>query len=224
MLTDINPKLPMRNKAVTKDFYVNQLGFRDIGATDYDGYLMVKKDNIEIHFFEFATLNPKENYGQVYIRTNDIEKLYQSMTDNKLSIHPAGTFKQNPGGKKSLPCLTRTIIYLHLDRPCKLTNAGKRRTAALHIAKKPSNDTHFFCKQSGFRKWLKKIIQKKLTWCWLYKLGSGKPSITWPQSVDEALCFGWIDGVRTSIDKESYRFALRNGKPPAYGATLILKK
>ena len=41
----------MRNKAVTRDFYVNQLGFVDIGSTDYEGYLLVKKDTIEIHFF-----------------------------------------------------------------------------------------------------------------------------------------------------------------------------
>lgn len=38
-----------------------------------------------------------------------------------------------------------------------------------------------------------------------WKTGSGKPSITWPQSVDEALCFGWIDGVRHRIDDEAYR-------------------
>ena len=37
-----------------------------------------------------------------------------------------------------------------------------------------------------------------------YKKGSGKPSITWPEAVDEALCVGWIDGVRKSIDGESY--------------------
>jgi uncharacterized protein YdeI (YjbR/CyaY-like superfamily) len=37
-----------------------------------------------------------------------------------------------------------------------------------------------------------------------YKKGSGRPSITWPQSVDEALCFGWIDGIRRRIDDESY--------------------
>jgi len=37
-----------------------------------------------------------------------------------------------------------------------------------------------------------------------YKVGSGKPSMNWSQSVDQALCFGWIDGVRRSIDKESY--------------------
>jgi hypothetical protein len=36
-----------------------------------------------------------------------------------------------------------------------------------------------------------------------YKKGTGRPSITWPQSVDEALCFGWIDGIRKGLDEES---------------------
>lgn len=76
MLTEINPKLPMRDKAITRDFYLNKLGFQEFGSADYDGYLMVQKDNIQIHFFEFKTLDPKENYGQVYIRTDDIDTLY----------------------------------------------------------------------------------------------------------------------------------------------------
>ena len=41
MLTDIHPKLPMRNKHVTRDFYLNKLGFQELGNTDFDGYLMV---------------------------------------------------------------------------------------------------------------------------------------------------------------------------------------
>ncbi len=41
-------------------------------------------------------------------------------------------------------------------------------------------------------------------WVGFYKKNSGKPSITWPESVDEALCVGWIDGIRKSIDEESY--------------------
>jgi uncharacterized protein YdeI (YjbR/CyaY-like superfamily) len=47
-----------------------------------------------------------------------------------------------------------------------------------------------------------------------YKVGSGKPSITWPQSVDQALCFGWIDGVRRSLGAESYtiRFTPRRAR------------
>ncbi len=105
MLTDIHPKLPMRNKTATRDFYINQLGFREFGTTDFDGYLMVQKDNIQIHFFEFKELDPKENYGQVYIRTNDIENLYQSLLSNKTSIHPNGQLATKPWGQKEFSLL-----------------------------------------------------------------------------------------------------------------------
>jgi len=95
MLTDINPKLPMRDKTLTKEFYIDKLGFEQYG-NDYDEYLMVQKDNVQIHFFEFKELDPKENYGQVYIRTNDIDNLYQSVLDKKISIHPAGDLHTKP--------------------------------------------------------------------------------------------------------------------------------
>ena len=104
MLTDINPKLPMRDKARTKQFYIDKLGFQQFGS-DYDGYLMVQKDNIQVHFFEFKELDPKENYGQVYIRTNDIDKLYQSMLEKKLSIHPAGDLQIKSWGQKEFSML-----------------------------------------------------------------------------------------------------------------------
>lgn len=100
MLTDINPKLPMRIKSVTKDFYLNKLGFKEFGSIDYEGYLMIEKDNIQIHFFEFKELDPKENYGQVYIRTDDIDSLYRSMLDNKVGIHPAGHLQVKPWRQK----------------------------------------------------------------------------------------------------------------------------
>ena len=103
MLNDINPKLPMRNKSVSRQYYVNQLGFKEIG--DYDGYLMVKKDHIEIHFFEFKELNPKDNYGQVYIRTNDIDKLYNFMLNNNIQIHPNGPLETKPWGQKEFSLL-----------------------------------------------------------------------------------------------------------------------
>lgn len=104
MLTDVNPKLPMRDKNKTKEFYINNLGFQQCG-NDYDEYLMVHKDNIQIHFFEFKELDPKENYGQVYIRTNDIDRLYQSMLDKHLSIHPAGSLQLKPWGQKEFSML-----------------------------------------------------------------------------------------------------------------------
>ena len=104
MLTDINPKLPMRDKSVTREFYINKLGFQQFG-NDFDGYLMVQKDNIQIHFFEFQELDPKENYGQVYIRTDDIDTFYQSMLDKKLSIHPAGHLQAKPWGQREFAML-----------------------------------------------------------------------------------------------------------------------
>ncbi len=105
MLTNINPKLPMRNKEITRAFYLNILKFTELGSADFDGYLMVKKDNIEIHFFEFKYLDPKENYGQVYIRTDNIEVLYKSMLENKTEIHPNGTLQIKPWGQKEFSIL-----------------------------------------------------------------------------------------------------------------------
>jgi len=105
MLTEINPKLPMRDKEITKDFYVNKLGFKDIGVSDFRDYLMVQKDQVQLHFFLFETIDPKENYGQVYIRTDDIEGLYNTMLDTKQSIHPNGHLQTKPWGQREFSML-----------------------------------------------------------------------------------------------------------------------
>ncbi|MFK7923834.1 MAG: bleomycin resistance protein [Bacteroidia bacterium] len=105
MLTNINPKLPMRDKAITRDYYLNKLGFLPFGGADYEGYLMVQKDDIQIHFFTFTELEPKENYGQVYIRTNDIEGLYQRLLDNQVAIHPNAPLETKPWGQKEFSLL-----------------------------------------------------------------------------------------------------------------------
>lgn len=105
MLTDIHPKLPMRNKSVTRAYYVQQLGFRQLGETDFDGYLMLVKDNIQIHFFEFKDLDPTQNYGQVYIRTNQIDKWYQELKANNTEIHPNGHLQLKPWGQKEFSLL-----------------------------------------------------------------------------------------------------------------------
>ena len=105
MLTAIHPKLPMRNKNVTRDYYLNLLGFQDAGSADYDGYLMVKKDNIEIHFFEFTELDPRENYGQVYIRVDQIDVYYQTLLDRQVKIHPNGPLQLKPWGQKEFALL-----------------------------------------------------------------------------------------------------------------------
>jgi len=64
----------------------------------------------------------------------------------------------------------------------------------------------FFPSTSSWRAWLEKHHAKtEELWVGLYKRDSGKPSITWPEAVDGALCFGWIDGIRKSIDDISYK-------------------
>lgn len=103
MLTEVNPKLPMRDIDATRDYYENMLGFQVQG--NYGNYLMVKRDNIQIHFFEFKALDPKENYGQVYIRTDDIDQLYRSLVENKVSIHPNGHLEIKPWGQKEFSLL-----------------------------------------------------------------------------------------------------------------------
>lgn len=63
----------------------------------------------------------------------------------------------------------------------------------------------FFLNEKEFRKWLEKNHNKKTELLvGYYKVNTCKPSMTWSKSVDEALCFGWIDGIRKSIDEESY--------------------
>ena len=105
MLTDIHPKLPMRDKSVTRYFYAGQLGFREFGSADFEGYLMMEKDRIQIHFFEFRELDPMENYGQVYIRTDDIEGLYSSLLEKKTAIHPRGRLEVKPWGQREFSIL-----------------------------------------------------------------------------------------------------------------------
>lgn len=105
MLQAICPKLPMRNKAKTRDYYINKLGFKEIGHVDFQGYLMVEKDGIELHFFEFKEINPSENYGQVYIRTDEIGMLYEGFISKGLDIHPNGALQVKPWGQKEFSML-----------------------------------------------------------------------------------------------------------------------
>jgi uncharacterized protein YdeI (YjbR/CyaY-like superfamily) len=82
------------------------------------------------------------------------------------------------------------------------------------VAKK-SDKPVFFSTAVGFRQWLMKNHESVTElWVGYYRKGSGRRSITWPESVDEALCFGWIDGIRKKVDNESYkiRFTPRRAK------------
>ena len=72
----------------------------------------------------------------------------------------------------------------------------------------------FFASPEKLRTWFaKNHATREELWVGFHKKDSGKPSITWPESVDEALCFGWIDGIRKSIDEESYQIRFTPRKP-----------
>lgn len=83
----------------------------------------------------------------------------------------------------------------------------------------------FFPTPQEFRQWLEKNHQtEKELLAGFSKVGSGKPSMTWPESVDQALCFGWIDGVRRSIDAESYSIRFTPRKPTSIWSAVNIKK
>jgi uncharacterized protein YdeI (YjbR/CyaY-like superfamily) len=83
----------------------------------------------------------------------------------------------------------------------------------------------FFATQSEFRSWLTQNYDKaSCLFVGYYKVGSGKPSMTWSESVDQALCFGWIDGVRKSIDHESYFIRFTPRKPKSIWSAINIKK
>jgi hypothetical protein len=109
-------KLPMRDKAITRTFYLTQLGFQDIGIADFDDYLILEKDGLELHFFAHPDLDPNTNDGQIYIRTIAIEQLYQSILANNGAIHPNGHLKLQPWGQ---------IEFSMLDPDKNLLNFGQ---------------------------------------------------------------------------------------------------
>jgi uncharacterized protein YdeI (YjbR/CyaY-like superfamily) len=83
----------------------------------------------------------------------------------------------------------------------------------------------FFPTQKHLRKWFEKNHKKeKELFVGFYKISTGKPTVTWSQAVDEAICFGWIDGIRKSIDDESYCNRFTPRKPTSNWSAINLKK
>ena len=88
-----------------------------------------------------------------------------------------------------------------------------------------SPEPTFFASQADFRAWLDEHHEAATElMVGFYKIGSGKPSITWPEAVDEALCFGWIDGVRRGIDGESYSNRFTPRKPRSTWSARNIKR
>lgn len=83
----------------------------------------------------------------------------------------------------------------------------------------------FFRTPADFRRWLEKNHEKaEELWVGFHKKVTGKPSLTWPGSVDEALCFGWIDGIRKSLNAESYVIRFTPRRPGSIWSAVNLRK
>jgi len=83
----------------------------------------------------------------------------------------------------------------------------------------------FFATTGAWRAWLEEHhADTEELWVGLHKRDSGQPSITWPESVDGALCFGWIDGVRRSVDASSYMIRFTPRKPRSTWSAINIKR
>ena len=82
-----------------------------------------------------------------------------------------------------------------------------------------------FKSPAEFRAWLEKhhATEREL-WVGYYKKSTGRPSMTWPESVEQALCFGWIDGVRRSVDEDSYTIRFTPRKATSIWSAINLRK
>jgi uncharacterized protein YdeI (YjbR/CyaY-like superfamily) len=83
----------------------------------------------------------------------------------------------------------------------------------------------YFSDQHEFRQWLSENHQRKTELLvGFYKVGTGIPSMTWSESVDQALCFGWIDGITKSVDKERYTIRFTPRKPTSIWSNINIEK
>jgi uncharacterized protein YdeI (YjbR/CyaY-like superfamily) len=83
----------------------------------------------------------------------------------------------------------------------------------------------FFPTAEHFREWLKRNHDKEdVLLVGFYKRDSGRPSMTWSESVDQALCFGWIDGVRKRIDDDSYTIRFSRRRPRSIWSAINIAK
>jgi uncharacterized protein YdeI (YjbR/CyaY-like superfamily) len=98
-----------------------------------------------------------------------------------------------------------------------------RRLASAAMA--GSEEATFFAAPADFRAWLDENHERASELLvGFYKRDSGRPSISWPEAVDEALCFGWIDGVRRRVDDESYTIRFTPRKPRSHWSKVNVRR
>ncbi len=83
----------------------------------------------------------------------------------------------------------------------------------------------YFASAAAFGRWLENNHDRAAElWVGFWKKGTGKPTLTWPDSVDEALCWGWIDGLRRSVDDERYAIRFTPRKPASTWSRVNIAK
>jgi uncharacterized protein YdeI (YjbR/CyaY-like superfamily) len=83
----------------------------------------------------------------------------------------------------------------------------------------------YFASAAAFRRWLETNADRATELLvGFYKVGAGRPSMTWSESVDEALCFGWIDGVRKRIDDTRYTIRFTPRRPASIWSAINISK
>ncbi len=99
------------------------------------------------------------------------------------------------------------------------------KVSAEHTAAATDSGPLFFATSAQFRTWLKHNADTATELIvGFHKVGSGTPSMTWPQSVDEALCFGWIDAVRKRIDAQRYQIRFTRRKPGSTWSAINIER
>lgn len=86
-------------------------------------------------------------------------------------------------------------------------------------------EPRFFATPAELRAWFDAHhARDRELWLGFHKVGSGRPSVTWPEAVDEALCVGWIDGVRKSLGDESYVIRFVPRRPTSNWSAVNVKR
>ena len=84
---------------------------------------------------------------------------------------------------------------------------------------------HYFASPAEWRAWLaRNHASRDEIWVGFHKKATGRPSLTWPEAVDQALCYGWIDGIRKRVDGERYTNRFTPRRPGSNWSAINLKR
>jgi hypothetical protein len=97
------PRLPMISLEETKNFYMEMLDFKVVSLFK-DEYLVIQKDEVEIHFFRMSDLNKVSNYGMCYIRVSNIDLLYKDISE-KIRAASLGKLEEKSWGQREFSLL-----------------------------------------------------------------------------------------------------------------------